>query len=37
LVPTEDGRRIAMPTVVTASFIYYGLLVLLDEILEEYK
>ncbi|AMX85049.1 hypothetical protein GS3922_16330 [Geobacillus subterraneus] len=37
LVPTEDGRRIAMPTVVAASFIYYGLLVLLDEILEEYQ
>ncbi|ATA61692.1 hypothetical protein GS458_3266 [Geobacillus stearothermophilus] len=36
LVPTEDGRRIAMPTVTAASFIYYGLVVLLDDILQEY-
>lgn len=37
LVPTEDGRRIGMPTIITASFIYYGLRVLLDEILAEYE
>jgi DNA-binding MurR/RpiR family transcriptional regulator len=37
VVPKEDGSRIGMPTVIAASFAYYCLLLMMDDILEEYE
>jgi uncharacterized phosphosugar-binding protein len=36
VIPKDDGSRIGMPTVITASFAYYCLLLTMDDILEEY-
>jgi uncharacterized phosphosugar-binding protein len=37
IVPKEDGSRIGFPTVITASFAYYCLLLTIYDILEEYE
>jgi hypothetical protein len=37
IIPKDDGSRIGMPTVITASFAYYGLLLTIYDILEEYE
>jgi hypothetical protein len=37
IIPKDDGSRIGLPTVITASFAYYCLLLTMDDILEEYK
>ncbi|SFA42305.1 protein of unknown function [Parageobacillus thermantarcticus] len=37
IIPKDDGSRIGMPTVITASFAYYCLLLTIYDILEEYE
>jgi uncharacterized phosphosugar-binding protein len=37
IIPRDDGSRIGFPTVITASFAYYCLLLTIYDILEEYE
>jgi uncharacterized phosphosugar-binding protein len=37
IIPKDDGSRIGFPTVITASFAYYCLLLTIYDILEEYE